>query len=488
MDKKDSFKQIVKTTSLFGGVEIFRILANVLQTKVVAVLLGPSGVGIINMFNTVINMFVSGFGFGLNTSAVKEVAEAKSSNEEETISKTIISLRRIVNITAFVGALCMIVFSKLLSLATFGNSDYTFAFIILSLALVFNIVSNGQVALIKGMRFLKYLAKCSLIGAFASLALSIPFYYILGYDGIAYVIVLTSLILLVCSWFYSRKITIAKVRISYKESFTIGKGMLKMGFFLMLSTFLAHLTSFVINAYISNNGNIDDVGFYRAGFLVTSHYVGLIFSAMSADFLPRLTAVNKNNEELSTIVHQQTELAILIIMPLVAFLFPFAKLFINILYSEEFYCIEGYICWAAIGLIARACVWALSYILLAKGESKKFFITELFYNLTYVLLCIVGYDLWSITGLGIAFCVHNLFCLLFNYFMVNKYCSFKYTRKMIFNILWTTLVACGILGIFISLPGLMGKLIIILIGTILSCHSLITIKKQTGISIHFKRK
>lgn len=487
MDKKESYKQIVKTTSLFGGVEIFRILVNVLQTKVVAILLGPAGVGLINMFTTVVNMFVSGFGFGLNTSAVKEVAQAKASSDNEKISKTILSLRRIVRITALFGAVAMICFSKPISIATFGHSGYTFAFVVLSLSLILNIISNGQIALIKGMRYLGYLAKCSLIGAVASLVFSIPFYYWWGQKGIVYVIVLTSLSYLLCTWFYARKIKILEIKLSWKESFFIGKDMLKMGFFLMLSTFLGQLTSFMVNAYISNTGSVDDVGFYRAGFLITSHYVGLIFAAMSADFLPRLTSVNKDSQLLSTVVHQQTELAILIIAPLVAYLFPLTHLFINILYSSEFYSIDGYINWASLGLVPRACVWVLSYILLAKGESKKFFITELFYNTTYVGLCIWGYRVDTLTGLGIAFFVHNVVCLFFNYYMVKYFCAFSYTKKMILGIILTTVISVLLFFINYAVVGLYGKVIIVIIAILMSAYSLVTIINKTGLKLIRKK-
>ncbi|MCI7070641.1 MAG: oligosaccharide flippase family protein [Bacteroides pyogenes] len=485
MNKQESYKQIVKNTGLFGGVEILRILLNVLQTKVIALLLGPAGVGIINMFSIVINMFVSGFGFGLNTSAVKEVAQAKASNDEDTIGRTIISLRRIIGFSAIVGAIVMIVFSHTLSVLTFGNSDYSFQFVILSLSVIFNITSNGQYALIKGMRFLKYLAKCSLLGTSVSLLVSIPFYYWLGKNGIVYVIVITSFSVLCFSWFYSRKIEFKHVSISFKESFIVGKDMLKMGFFLMLSTFLAQLTSFVINAYISNEGAIEDVGFYRAGFLVTSHYVGLIFSAMSADFLPRLTAANKDPQQLSTIVHQQTELAVLIIMPLIAFLFPLVRIFINILYSSEFYCIESYIEWAAIGLIARAYVWTLSYVLLANGESKKFFISEVFYNLTYIILCVLGYNFYSISGLGLAFLIHNFMCFLFNFYLVHKYCNFNYNKKLISYIVLTTIISILLFTINHFWAGIGGKIIIVSVALSISCYSIITIKNNTGLK--FKR-
>ena len=44
MNEKQSFRSILKTTGLFGGVEVLKILVNVFQTKIVAVILGPVGI------------------------------------------------------------------------------------------------------------------------------------------------------------------------------------------------------------------------------------------------------------------------------------------------------------------------------------------------------------------------------------------------------------------------------------------------------------
>ena len=45
-DASNSYKNIFKATSLFGGVQIYQILINVIRSKFIALLLGPYGVGI----------------------------------------------------------------------------------------------------------------------------------------------------------------------------------------------------------------------------------------------------------------------------------------------------------------------------------------------------------------------------------------------------------------------------------------------------------
>jgi O-antigen/teichoic acid export membrane protein len=488
MEEKHSYRQIVKTTSLFGGVEILRILVGVIQTKIVAVLLGPAGVGIQNLFNTALNMLTSFFGFGLEISAVKEIAQANVVNDRREISHSIITLRRWVMIMALIGAVFMIIMARPLSRWTFGVNDYAFQFVLLSLALVFTLISNGQIALIKGLRQLKDLAKASILGSLISLIISIPLFYLFKEKAIVPVIITTASCLLGCSFFYARRIVVSKTNISYKESFKKGKEMFRMGIFLMLSSFLMHLTSFIINSFINQNGSLDDVGFYRAGYLITTHYVGLVFAAMGADFLPRLSENNKDNKALSNIVHQQSLVAILIIVPMVAFLFPLAKIIIDIIYSSDFYVIENYISWATISLPFRACIWCLSYLMLAKGLAMKFFYSEVVGKVANVTFCIIGYKLWGITGLGLAFLANSLTSLLFNYWIVHRYCDFTFNRRFLLQLIGYTLVLLGLLTFHLLLNNLEGRILSIIAALVLTFYCLKTLQDKLDVDILAKLK
>lgn len=59
MSDKKSYQQILKTTSLFGGVQFFSILIAVIRTKLIAVFIGPSGMGIIALLNSTLGIISS---------------------------------------------------------------------------------------------------------------------------------------------------------------------------------------------------------------------------------------------------------------------------------------------------------------------------------------------------------------------------------------------------------------------------------------------
>src|SRR5690554_1976404 len=88
-EQRSSYRQIVKATSLFGGVQFFQILISVVRSKFVAILLGPSGMGIVGLLTSTTGLITGLTNFGLGTSAVKNISEATATSDNERIASEI---------------------------------------------------------------------------------------------------------------------------------------------------------------------------------------------------------------------------------------------------------------------------------------------------------------------------------------------------------------------------------------------------------------
>lgn len=410
-EKQSSYRQIVKATSLFGGVQVFQIIIQVIRSKFIAVLLGPSGIGIMGLLTSTTELIGRLTNFGLGTSAVKDISAANNTGNQIRIATIVTVLRRLVWITGILGSMITLVVSPWLSQITFGNRNYTLAFIWISITLLFNQLSTGQMVLLQGMRKLKYLAKANLSGSFLGLIFTVPLYYIWGIDGIVPGIIVTAIITLTLSWYFSGKIKIETVRVSRNQTFTEGKNMLFMGFMIGLSGLISLGASYVVRIFISNTGGVEQVGLYNAGFAIINTYVGLVFTAMSTDYYPRLAAVAHSNELCKQTINQQAEIAILILAPILIIFIVFINWVIILLYSTKFIAVNEMIIWAALGMFFKAASWSIGYVLLAKGTGKIFFWNELIGN-TYLLgLNLLGYHFLGLKGLGISFVVSYIIYL-----------------------------------------------------------------------------
>ena len=428
-NNQSSYRQIIKATSIFGGVQIFQIITHIIRSKAIAILLGPAGMGIAGLLNSSITLVTGLTNFGLGSSAVKDIANAHGSGDILKISTISVVLKRLILITGLFGSLVTIIFSPWISEFTFGNRDFTFAFSWISISVFFTQVSSGQVVLLQGMRKLEYLAKANLYGSFFGLFITIPIYYKFGINGIVPSIIVSSIISLLASWYYTRKLKIKPVDVTFRKTFSEGKSMLVFGLVISVAALFSTIVSYLVRVVININGGLADVGLYTAGFSIITIYLGMIFNAMATDYYPRLSEVSNDSNRYKEVINQQAEITILILAPLLIFFFVFIRFGVIIIYSKSFLAITDMMLWAGLGMFFKACTWPMGFLFLAKGESKIYFFNELTLHIFNLLLSIMGYKLYGLTGLGLAIFGSNLLSLMqVVLFMKIKY-DFLYNKR-----------------------------------------------------------
>ena len=429
-----SYKNILKTTFLFGFVQVFNIIVKVGINKVVALLLGAEGLGIISLFQTSINMVKTGAGLGINQSAVRDISEAYGSGNSKNCSETISFVKRIIWFTCGLGLVLMVVLSPILSNYSFGNYDYVFSYVLLSVAVAATIFNDGLRAILTGTRQLRSLAKASILGAFVGLFIALPFYFLWGIQGIAPSLVFSAIATLVISCFYVKKVECFSLCMSIKEVFVRSFPMIKMGISMMLLSFMLEVTNFIVASYISNYGGLGVLGYYQSGITIIGSYFGIIITAMSTEYYPRISAVNKDNQKLNDAVNSQSEVGLLLALPLVVLFVFLSPLFLTFLYSSDFIVVSQYIDYAILGTIVIICSNSMGMILLAKQRSKLFLTSSLMINLAVLVFYILLYQYCGLKGLGIAYFLSGFIQLVvFNYIMKWKF-SISFNWSVILKI------------------------------------------------------
>lgn len=405
----NEFKSSLKATSLFGGVQVYKILVQIIRSKFIAVLLGPTGIGISNLLSSTTSTISIITSIGLSRSAVKNISEANASKDEVRLSKVVSVFRRLVWVTGLLGTIACAVLSPFLSELAFGNRDYTVAFIILSVTLLFDQLTSGQSAVMQGLHKYRYMAKSAVLGSTIGVIITIPLYYIWGIDAIVPVLVISSIISLMLSLIFYRKIEIKQVPVSQPVMMTDGKNMITMGLSLSLTTIVNTALGYFIKIFIERNGGVSDVGLFAAGFALVNTYVGLVMNAMYTDYYPRLCAVNSNTIQLCSTINNQMQMSFMLLAPLISVFIVFSHLIVIILYSDKFVPVEGMMYWAMFATYFQLFSWALSLTFVAKSDFKTLIFTEFSSNLYVIPSQLLGYKLAGLTGVGLAY--------LFNYFL-----------------------------------------------------------------------
>ncbi|MFA5973318.1 MAG: oligosaccharide flippase family protein [Lentimicrobiaceae bacterium] len=448
----NSYNQIAKATSILGGVQVFNILISIIRSKFIAVLLGAAGVGIIGLYTSTTNMVIALTSLGINFSGVRTISQSFAKNNIHSQSRAIIILRRWAYLTGITGTILTLIFSKQLSRWVFGSEDYKYAFIFLSITLLFQSINGSQQAILQGMQRIKLLAKANLIGSFVGLCISIPLYYILGINGIVPSLILIAVVTMAISLYYASKIVVEKVRISIIESFHEGLEMVKLGTVIMITNLVLLGVLYLVQLFINRTGGIEQVGLYVASTTIISGYIGLVFSSMLPDFLPRLSSVSNDTLKINKLVNQQTEIAILILGPILILLLSTLPIVIKILYDSSFLPVTKLIQWSIPGILFMAANWTSSIMIIAKGDFKLFLIIELSTDVIILLSNTILYHYFQLEGIGIASLINNVTRLFFQLSILKFKYSFSFENSGI-KLFLIQLVLTTILFLFVLLLG-----------------------------------
>jgi enterobacterial common antigen flippase len=431
LEPQTSYKQILKTTGLVGISQVILIISRIIRTKLIAVFLGPAGTGLFGMYQSTTDLVGSISGLGLNFSAVRDVAAAHATQDEIRIRKTIKILRTWVWFSGIFGMMVVIIFSKKLSIYTFGNDKETLNICLLSLTLLFIALSGGQLALLQGMREIPVLTKANVFGSVTGLLTVIPLLWIYREKAVVPSIILASAGSLALSFYYSRRFRFKPIKLPYKEIFTGGLGMVKLGFFTVISGFAATGSMYIVRVIVLRNSDINIVGQYLAAWTISSMYAGMIMTAMSSDYFPRISAASNDHINLNRLVNEQTLITILVSAPVIIAMLIFLPAFVLLLYSSKYAESIPILYWQLFGTYIKVVVWSIGFILLAKGKGILFVTTEILWNIFYILIVYLGWKYFGVEITGIAFLISYCIYFIAVLIIIKPLCGFKYDKKNI---------------------------------------------------------
>lgn len=442
--KTTSYKSIFKATSIFGGVQVFNIFITLIRSKVIALLIGTAGMGLNGLFLSGLNLIKTLTSLGIAESAVRDISKAHSTADTDHIGKTFTIFKRWIWITAILGIIVTIVFSPLFSKFSFNSSKYTTSYIWLSITFVFGALSGGIYTLLRGTRQIKYLAQANIIGGIVGLVVALPIFYFYGINGVVPSIIITAFANYLVSLYFRSKIKYTPVAVSWKDTLQLGKPMVQLGLSLTVINLLAAAIGFVLNAYISKTGSLNDLGIYNAGLAIVDGYVGMVFTAMATDYFPRLSGLIDNESKWKQLVNEQSELVIIILSIVLVLLITTTPILIRILLSKEFLGAQDFIFWAVLAIPLKGLTWVTGFVVLAKGHNRLFLIIEVIANLILLSFNLLFYKLFGITGLGFSMVAsYIIFIIIMIAVLKSKY-QFMFSKELVklFFITLLSLILC----------------------------------------------
>ena len=197
--------------------------------------------------------------------------------------------------------------------------------------------------------------------------------------------------------------------------------MVRLGVAFVASGILASAADFIIRSYLSHAGDIQIVGLYNAGFMVTMTYGGMVFHAMETDFFPRLSEIQNLGGEFNKIVNRQIEASTMVISPLLVAMTVGLPILLPLLFSHAFLPVIDMMRGSILAMYLRAMTLPMEYIALSRGDSRHYLLQEAVAALLLVVAVIAGFHFGGLTATGYALTVASflefLFVLVYTYYI-----------------------------------------------------------------------
>ncbi len=452
-DNDSTYDHVLKYTGLFGGVQGLTILMSVVRNKLVALLLGPSGTGLINMFNSITLLLNQSTNMGIPISGVKRMAELAEGGDRAAIADYAKTIRTWSVLAGLFGTLLCCSLAGVISFHTFNSYDYTLDICLLSPIVAMLAVSGGELAILRGLKQLKKVALVSVFGAFATIIVCVPVYSLLGIHGVVLSLLLCNAAVMAISIYLTVGIVPWHINIRSKRTLMDGGPMLRLGIGYILAGVFGQGAEYIIRTLIIEYSDIAQVGLYNCGYVMMVSYVSIVFVTFDADFFPRLSAASGNTVRSNNIINQQMEVCVLLISPILIMFVLAMPYVVQVLYSSEYLAAVPMSISALLFMFFQALTKPVAYLTLARGDSRMFMFTELIYNIFIATAIPWAFRHYGLMGAGWAITVGGLMDLLTIHIIYRFKYGYRFsTRLSGVYLLQFVLLASTILTALFSSP------------------------------------
>ena len=444
-EAKASYHRILRSTSIIGGASFINIAIGVLRTKVLAVLLGPVGVGLASLYTGLMAAASTVATMGLGQVGTRQIAEACSKEDARAIMVARRALFWGTMVLASAGGLVVWSLRSFLAVHALGKASYSGAVGWLSIGVALSVAGASQAALIQGMRRIGDIARLNVYGSAISTVLGIGLLWRWGNAGLVAYVLIVPLASFVLGHVYVSRLPKARTEtVSLPELTREWKMLLRLGIAMVGAGLVQQLAQLWIRIDVAKVLGAQSLGQYQAAWIISMQYVSFVLMAMGTDYYPRLTGVIHDHKAAGRLVNEQTEVATLLSAPVFIAMMAVAPWVIHLLYAASFTPAIEILRWQVLGDVLKVVSWPLGFLIVAAGDGKTYFSTE-----TFTWLVPTG----LITGLapdvglqitGIAYLAMYALYLPLVYWLAWRRIGFRWSRSVLIMSVVTLAICVGV--------------------------------------------
>jgi enterobacterial common antigen flippase len=396
-------KAILRATAVLSSSAILKIGIGVITLKAWALLVGPAGVGMLGLLQSLVGIGAILAGVGVGTGIVRLGARALGAGDTIRAAALNRAAIRISWITGAIAVGAFFILSGPLSHWLLGSAAPSLDVVLMGAAVCLTVVASAETGVLNAHHRVGALARSTVVGSFIGAVLGIGLVWHLGEQGIAWAVLGMAAAGWAAAHFYLRREigrvaapAAAQVRLAVRD-------LLGFGAPLVLSSLVGTGVLFVLPILILWMLDVESVGLYRAAVSISFGYLGFLLVAMAQDYYPRVAAIGSDADALRRAINEQLQLLLLLGGPLVVVAIATAPLIVPLFFSSDFAAATPVLEWQLLGSLFRFWAWAFAYVILARSSSLKFFLVEAAAGSSMLLFTWLAVYRLGLVGAGVGF-------------------------------------------------------------------------------------
>lgn len=404
-----------KSLALFTSAGFIGTLTQVIKGKLMAVLIGPAGVGVYSQLTSLFNLLFNLGSLGFRNGIVKRISVSIEENDTVTYQAQYASVLIFLSLFSILFVIVLSLFTTQISHYLFSDNGAKADLVLVTLiAVPFSVLSNFYRSMMSGHAAVKQIVISQVLADVISL---VPFVGLIYYGQlmgavISFVIYQCLKVLFYANYFYKiSHFSFSKFpKVIYFNWIEIKKN-LKFGVSGLILTSTNIVVTIYVASFIIQILGEAEYGLYAMAIRVATLYLGAIYANASSHYFPLLVKTN-SVVELKETVMKTGRFYLYILPPLMALMMFGGELFVTLLFSAEFAFSATLLLLIIPGDFFRVNAETIALPLLAKEKFIAYKSSYFIWAVTFLLLIhLVGSE-HGIIGIAIAYCVSQFISFL----------------------------------------------------------------------------
>lgn len=368
-------RQIIRSTGIIAGSSVANTIISLFRTKVAALILGPAGIGVAGLAQSLITTASSFAGFGIGNIGTRQIAEATNDSAALKAARQAVAVAAIV--LAALGAIIVFLARSLIARWIFHDPSWSPAVGWLSLGVALVVGSTAQNGVLTGMRRIGDLARVSVVSALIASIIGIGALLAWQMKALLLYILVSPLVTFLVGGLYLAKLPRPRVPpVGISDLSAHWKVLGRLGFAFTMGALAITGGQLAVRSLVQAKLGEIPLGQYQAAWMISMNYIGVILTALATDYYPRLTAVIREPGQARAAVEQQLEIALLLAGPVLIGTTALGDWLIPLLYSSRFAPAVEVLRWQILGDLFKIASWPMGFILLAAGRGRAFIMAD----------------------------------------------------------------------------------------------------------------